>query len=260
MCFLLPLLLLLQAAGADSDRTIQDTLNTKYARKLFTVRDFPIGQRLVFDAEGKLLSGGSPGVFTLDGSIRVDSVRVQPDKVEIRGRHAFLNFNSRTKKLEEFISNDAMRLEFARKAGSSVEAGIDAALLPLERLTTSVPPYWVRFLEGKTDLQPVVDPVTKVLVPRASESQNLLPRNTRQVTPLYPLALKPYGITGSVLLHVIVDERGKPSVADIIEPAGFGLDQAAVEAVQQWEYDPARQDGKPVKVYFRVRINFSPPR
>src|SRR5678815_1163755 len=256
MRFLLPLLLFVQAASPDSDKAIQTALNAKYARKLLTVRDFLIGPRLLFDADGKHLSGGSPGVFTLNGTIVVESVRLQPDSVEIRGRQAFLNYNARTQKLEEYPANTAIRLEFARKPGVPVERAIDAALLPLDGLGTMVPRYWTRFLQGKVDPQPVVDPVTGGVVPRASESQKLVPRIVRQVTPQYPPALKPFGITGSVLLHVIVDENGKPSVPDIMEPAGFGLDQAAVEAVQQWEYDPARADGKPVKVYFRVRVNF----
>lgn len=260
MRFILPLLLLLQAAGTDSDRSIQETLNNKYARKLFTVRDFLIGDRLFFEADGKFLSGGSPGTFTLDGTLRVESVRVFPDRIEVRGRRAFLNYNPKTQKLEEYLGNDGMRLQFARKAGVPIEPGIDAALLPLDRLAPVVPTYWKRFLEGNVGLQVVVDPATGVRVPRASESLGLVPRNTRQITPQYPIILKPYGITGSVLLHVIVDERGKPVVADIIEPTGFGLDHAAIEAVRQWEYEPARQEGKPVQVYFRVRVNFSPPR
>ena len=260
MRFLLPMLLLLQAAGTDSDKSLQDALNSRYARKLLTVRDFLIGPRLLFDSDGKYISGGSPGVFTLDGTIRVDSIKVNPDRVEIRGRQSFLNYNVRTQMLEEFQGNNTIRLEFARKPGVPMEPGIDAVLLPLDRLAALVPAHWTRFLQGKVNPQPVVDPVTGVLVPRASETQKLVPRLIRQVTPQYPLALKPYGITGSVLLHVIVDENGKATVADIMEPAGFGMDHAAIEAVQQWEYEPARAEGKPVKVYFRVRVNFSPPR
>jgi TonB family protein len=187
-------------------------------------------------------------------------VRVQPGRIEIRGRRVFLNYNSRIKKFEEYPTNDSIRLEFARKPGVSAESVIDTVLLPLERLGASVPPYWTRFVQGETDPKPVVDPVTGAMVPRASESQGLVPRNIRQVNPQYPEALKPYGITGSVLMHVIVDEKGKPTVSDIMEPAGFGLEQAAIDAVQQWEYEPARSNGTPVKVYFRVRINFSPPR
>jgi outer membrane biosynthesis protein TonB len=42
---------------------------------------------------------------------------------------------------------------------------------------------------------------------------------------------------------------------------GFGLDQAAIDEINNsWEFEPARKDGMPVKVYFRIRINFNPPR
>jgi TonB family protein len=257
MRFLLPLILLLQTPGASSDKALQETLSTKYARQLLTMRDFPTGTRLQFDADGKLVGGGDPGVFTLDGSVRVDSVSVLPDRVEIRGRHAFLEYNTASQKLEGFLTNDRVRLEFARKQDVAVEPVIDRVLLTFDRLVMVAPPYWSRYLLGKVKPVPVVDPKTGVVVPRASEAQGLIPRNTHQVAPKYPEILKPYNIAGSVLLHLIVNEQGKPFVADLMEPVGFGLDQAAIEAVQQWEYEPARQDGKPVQVYFRVRVNFS---
>jgi len=260
MRFLLPLIILLQAPGTSSDRALQEALNAKYARQLLTVRDFPAGIRLQFDAEGKLVGAGNPGVFTLDGSVRVDSVAVSPDRVEIRGRRAFLEYNPTSQRLEGFLTSDRMRLEFARKQGVAVESVIEAVLLTLDRLVMVVPPYWSKYLVGNVKPQPVVDPKTGVVVPRASEAQGLVPRNTHQVPPKYPEILKPYNIAGSVLFHVIVTEQGKPLVADLMEPVGFGLDQAAIEAVQQWEYEPARQDGKPVQVYFRVRVNFSAPR
>ena len=260
MRFLLPLLIFLQAAGASSDRALQETLNSKYSRQVLTTRQFLIGPRILFDADGKLVSGGTPGIFTLDGSLRVEGVRVTADRVEIRGQQVFLSYNPKAQKLEEYPTNDSMRLEFARKSGVSVEPGIDSVLLPLDKVAMFVPPYWVRFLEGKVELQPVKDATTGVLVPRASESLGLVPRAKRPITPKYPPILKLYGIVREVLLHVIVDENGKPEVADIIEPAGFGLDQMAIVAVEEGDYEPARQDGKGVKVYFRVRVRFNPPR
>src|SRR5262245_62348620 len=112
MRVLLPLIFLLQAPGASSDRELQEGLNAKYARQLLTVRDFPSGTRLQFDADGKLFSGGSSGVFTLDGTLRVDSVAVLTDRVEIRGRRAFLEYNPTSQRLEGFVTSDRVRLEF----------------------------------------------------------------------------------------------------------------------------------------------------
>ena len=100
----------------------------------------------------------------------------------------------------------------------------------------------------------------EVPAPRASEAQKLIPIPVRRVTPTYPMDLSYYSISGSVVLRVIVDEKGKTRVVDIVSPMGFGLDQAAINAMNRWEYDPAKRDGMPVKVYVRVQFNFSSPR
>ena len=260
MRFLIPLLLLLQApSGIISDGSLRDTLSAKYAKKLVTVRGFPSGTRLQFDADGALI-GGLPGVFTLDGHLHVDSVNVAPDRVEFRGHQSFLEYNSKTKKLEESVGGSRMTVEFARKASVPVERGIEAALVSFDGLPKLVPPYWTKFLSGNGELETVIDPVTGRAVPRASEDQGLVPKAVKQTSPIYPKSVLPLGITGTVILRVIVDESGKPQVADIVTPVGYGLDQAAIDAVDQWEFEPARKDGKGVKVYFRVRVNFSPPR
>lgn len=262
MRLLISLLLLLQApTGIVSDGALKDSLTARYAKKFFTVRDFPTGTRLSFDADGKLLAGGTPGVFTLDGSLRVDSVNVGADRVELRGQHAFLQYNTRTRKLEESLSGNRMTLEFARKAGTPVERSIDAALVTFEGLVKIVPAYWEKFLTGNGELEAVIDPATGVAVPRASEPQGLVPKalEGKQPAPAYPKGVQLVGVR-TVILRVVVDERGKPQVADIVGPVGFGLDQAAIDAVHQWEFEPARKDGKGVKVYFRIRVNFSPPR
>src|SRR5688572_6226726 len=98
MSLLIGLLLVLQMpAGAISDGALRDTLTAKYAKKLMTVRGFPTGTRFQFDSDGMLI-GGTSGVFTLDGHLRVESVNVSPDRVELRGRQAFLEYDAKTRK------------------------------------------------------------------------------------------------------------------------------------------------------------------
>ena len=260
MRLLISLLLLLQApAGPSADGALRDALTAKYAKKFVTVRGFPAGTKLQFDAAGALI-GSVPGVFTLDGNLHVESVNVSPDRVELRGRQAFLEYNAKSRKLEESIGGSRMTVEFARKFDTAVERGIEAALVSFDGLPNLVPAYWAKFLSGNGELEAVVDPVTGVAVPRASEAQGLVPKAVKQTAPVYPKTVQSLAVTGTVILRVIVDEVGKPRVADIVTPLGFGLDQAAIDAVNQWEFEPARKDGKGVQVYFRVRVNFSPPR
>jgi TonB family protein len=253
-------LFLLGQAPANADSQVRDQLTSKYGGKFFTVRATPSGTRLRFDADGKLLTGSVAGMFTLDGHIHVESINVRPDRIEIAGRRSFLSYNARSGKLEEYPTREGFRLEFSRKAGVAPEAGIDAVLLPLEEFVKTMPPYWLRLVSGAPILETITDPDTGETVPRASEAQNLTPISIRRITPVYPPELNEYAISGSVVLRVIIDEKGKTKVVDIVTPMGFGLDQAAINAVNRWEYEPAKRNGMPVKVYVRVQFNFSAPR
>jgi len=249
-------LLFLAQAPADADSEIRDRLTSKYGGKLFTVRDAPSGTRLRFDADGKPLSSSPPGMFTLDGNIHVESVNVRAERIDIAGRRSFLSFNAKSGKLEEYPTRESFRLEFSRKAGVMPDTGIDAVLLPLEQFVKGLPPYWLRLVSGAPILETIIDPDTGETVPRASEAQKLTPIPIRRAAPTYPMDLNDYSISGSVVLRVIVDEKGKPKVVDIVTPMGFGLDQAAINAVNRSEYEPAKRDGMPVKVYIRVLFNF----
>ena len=253
-------LLFLAQAPADSDYQIRDRLTSKYGGKFFMVRDVPSGTRMRFDADGKLLNPTAPGMFTLDGSIHVESVNVRAERIEILGRRSFLSFNAKSGKLEEYPTRENFRLEFSRKAGATPDTGIDAVLLPLEQFVKGLPTYWLRLVSGAPILETITDPDTGETVPRASEAQKLTPISIRRPAPSYPMDLNDYSISGPVVLRVIVDEKGKTKVVDIVTPMGFGLDQAAINAVNRWEYEPAKRDGTPVKVYIRVLFNFSAPR
>jgi len=42
----------------------------------------------------------------------------------------------------------------------------------------------------------------------------------------------------------------------VVKPLGYGLDEAAIEAVSQWRYKPAMEDGRPVATRYNATINF----
>jgi len=61
---------------------------------------------------------------------------------------------------------------------------------------------------------------------------------------------------GTCTLWLIVDSSGHPRDIRVVHGLGFGLDAKAMEAVQQWRFDPALKDGKPVSVQISIEVEF----
>jgi protein TonB len=76
--------------------------------------------------------------------------------------------------------------------------------------------------------------------------------------PVYPPRCLRLGIEGTVRLRVLVGEDGRPQDAAIGTSSGdTGLDQAALDAVRDWRFEPARRDGVPLRAWCIVPITFS---
>jgi periplasmic protein TonB len=77
-----------------------------------------------------------------------------------------------------------------------------------------------------------------------------------KVEPEYSEEARKAKFQGTVLLYVVVDEKGNPRDIKILRPLGLGLDQKAVEAVEKWKFTPGKKDGKPVPVQAQIEVNF----
>ena len=66
-------------------------------------------------------------------------------------------------------------------------------------------------------------------------------------------------IEGSVGIEVTVDESGNVADARVTQPAGHGFDEAALAAVRQWTFEPARTAGKPVRAIVELALPFELP-
>ena len=62
--------------------------------------------------------------------------------------------------------------------------------------------------------------------------------------------------SGYVVLAIEVDTDGRPRAFRVIQGAGLGLEQKAIEAVKQWRFKPGYQDGKPVVTAAQVEVTF----
>jgi TonB family protein len=82
------------------------------------------------------------------------------------------------------------------------------------------------------------------------------PKLIKMVEPVYPEQARKEGIEGVVILEATVDIQGSVESVKVLHsiPA---LDQAAIDAVKQWVYEPLILDGKPRPVIFTVTVKFT---
>jgi TonB family protein len=77
-----------------------------------------------------------------------------------------------------------------------------------------------------------------------------------KVEPEYSEEARKAKFQGTVVLFVVVDEKGNPRELKVMRPLGLGLDQKAIEAVEKWKFKPGMKDGKPVAVQATIEVNF----
>jgi TonB family protein len=81
------------------------------------------------------------------------------------------------------------------------------------------------------------------------------PKRIKAVDPVYPEEARKNGIEGIVVLECTTDTYGRVKNVKALRSIPE-LDQAAIDAVRQWVYEPFTLKGKPQGVIFTVTVNF----
>jgi len=81
------------------------------------------------------------------------------------------------------------------------------------------------------------------------------PKLVKMVNPVYPQIARQARVEGTVIVEAKADEQGSIVEVRVLRSIPI-LDQAAIEAVKQWKYEPLVIDGKPRKVIFTATVNF----
>ena len=82
------------------------------------------------------------------------------------------------------------------------------------------------------------------------------PKKTRDVKPSYPQIAQSARVSGVVIIEATIGPNGKVQNARVLRSIPL-LDQAALDAVKQWEYTPTLLNGVPVPVIMTVTVNFT---
>lgn len=82
------------------------------------------------------------------------------------------------------------------------------------------------------------------------------PKLVRRVEPIFPPLAQQARLSGLVILEALVDVRGHVQEVKVLRGAPL-FDEAAVEAVKQWRYQPLLLNGQPTAFILTVTLRFN---
>ena len=82
------------------------------------------------------------------------------------------------------------------------------------------------------------------------------PTKTRDVRPQYPPIAQSARVQGIVIIEATIGPNGRVQEAKVLRSIPL-LDQAALDAVRQWEFTPTLLNGVPVPVIMTVTVQFT---
>jgi protein TonB len=89
--------------------------------------------------------------------------------------------------------------------------------------------------------------------------RTVLPKNIKHVSPVYPPRALSANVQGTVIIEATVGTDGKVTSARVLRSVPL-LDQAALDAVRQWEFTPGMAIIMSVSVNFRLPAETAPGR
>jgi len=85
------------------------------------------------------------------------------------------------------------------------------------------------------------------------------PKVSHSVSPAYPAELFAKNVQGKAVLNVVVTDTGDVGKVDIVSADFPEFGTSAMEAVKQWKFSPATEDGKAITMTVQVPIVFTLP-
>jgi protein TonB len=83
------------------------------------------------------------------------------------------------------------------------------------------------------------------------------PIPVRTVAPNFPNDLHDKGISGVVMVNVLVDQQGNPQDLKVARSSNSEFEEPAMEALRKWKFKPAERDGSAVSIRVVIPIRFS---
>ena len=83
------------------------------------------------------------------------------------------------------------------------------------------------------------------------------PVPVRIISPSFPNDLHDKGISGVVMVNVLIDQQGNPQDLKVARSSNSEFEEPALEALRKWKFKPAERDGSAVSLRVVIPIRFS---
>ena len=258
-------------------KQLENHLRPKFERQVLTLREFATSNRLRFNADGHPAMTTGVGSWTLYGMIEVERVTLRPDTVALRAIRMNVECDNYKQYLMLVRTKRHVSVEIELPSGSRDANAIEAALRKpflseSERLLDFVSEVWKSYLRrnpdrnrpggcgvknfkfDSRDLRSELGPESAEIfdvgndITRPDFIEDVVEKFYKQGT------LRPF--SGRIILAGVIRTDGTVGHLWIMQPVGRGLDEEAIEAVQQRKYRPAERNGTPVAVFRTMTFAF----
>jgi protein TonB len=236
------------------ERKIAELEKTAAERPADAAAQHLIGTYLYEKTRDQSLSADDRRDYIARGLAAEDkALQINPDYIEAL---VYKNILLRTKALTE--SDPAVKETLIREADAlrnrALELRKAGAGEPIAEGTVATPgppPPPPPPPPGGTD-----GPITWVYAATDFTAAGTSPVRTRDVRPVYAPMVIASGIKGEVVVEATIDARGKVAQMRVVKTQPM-LTQATIDAVRQWEFDPATVPAGGSLI--TVTANFTPP-
>ena len=274
------------SVSAHAGGSLEDQVRREYQGRVLTLRHFYGGDELHFGSDGRLIGEARVGPWTLDGQLRVMDLHLQNGKLHIEAKRLWLFFDSAGKKLrdaneitpkdplletggqfrkgeglERLRDEGVLRMDIemasAPRQMTDIESVLNLVFLsPNDDLADFVPEFWKDFVLQQEGKPPRVAPPGSEPVYKIGEHVSA-PRVVDQPDPQYSEEARKIGYLGSAVFALVVTAQGSVRDIRVVTPAGLGLDEMALDAINGWRFDPGHKDGTAVAVQIDISMSWS---
>lgn len=242
---------------------LESDLRRDFEKKAVLVRHFYEGSLLRYD--DSLRPVGAPeGSWTVTGYVEIKQLRIENDVVTIEGRRLAAIYDEKQRNMRLARYDEPVLFKIPVRSDDDARRKFDQIFVTIgEDPATLVPSHWRHYAETHeiVDLRkPLKDQPTMQRTLREGVYQVggeiSPPRPIYRPEPTFTAFARRFHIQGQTAILMTLNEKGEPEDLSIVKPLGAGLDEAAVQTVKQWRFEPALRRGEPVKVRIMVEVAY----